>query len=1341
MTKRNPVSAPQNIWSDAQQVDNVDLTLEQNYNNIISSGIINNQVGSGVLPESLSQPILFDSSLATGFLDGEPNAPQVQPSDNNLGNQLEITLQNSLVSQRRRVKICIIGLDFQSNLQYEVFFFKENEIQVSKKHFTQILTILFNDFIGDPTLSLNLGGEIIIKEAKPLEISRDAIMVSQDSQPALFFRDFFVGAGYSSLTALLTAALPLYNVSSLSFNTQPLGTQFIYSGDVTTQVGQKFLASSNNIQKISVLLAVQNTGNPSDLIWNGDLIVSIYQLQSTIVSPSDIAPSLPIEFDPAPVPITQISFNYSSLQSTGTVLNGVFQPVDFVFSNSPIAGGNTIVPGNYYAFTVKRAGAANKCDILIATGGNTNVPNSWVTLFNGTLWVDLQEQDLWFQIWTDAAKVSDGQYYESGQGAIIPKTQLNESSGITVDYSLGQLSFVSNDIYHVIASTQSVDSNPQPDPRTGNPIQTQQEVVPNIELLNSIDTANLEQASEPLIIGAITDKNIKFYNSISSTITAGLHAATIVENQLIVRIVDDPTDTVRFDNTDSALISDLLNGYFVNAMITPDTGNLALSYRIASVELVSSILGDVNGDGIINQADLDLLETYAGFNMNIGLSPNSTVTTDGYHTTFVNGYNAQTVPFTNAFGISFQLVNTANNAVLYSGNDGVLVANPSNVRQAQFTSASVNFSNVIGISSYVLLINTPSVAANYGAFSITALDATSDVITLQKVFLSGDVLMEMLRADIDGDFVVSFEDGYLLQAYIDRQALTITQPSGFTGPTTNPYSKIGTRFNAIRFQLEAFVDRNDDYSTTVPGRSTAIHLLPDIFLADSNIWGRNFYTSPMTITILKELSWDESLITVNSIPRLVPTIFSSLSGLIVNPCTINGQVISKYEVPPVFDPGLVDVFSPNNVIIGTGELTRPNGAPYKVDFEVGTIILEIPDGLFIAEKSVNLMDDFIADYTGDGRTRLGYPSMRFADCSFVSNASLTNDQVRFSVSVQSFSPNTNGLSPSGWSGAIVDGKMGVALDPTTGVLTLNFTNLYQDAVLRTLNTKVQVQVYLKRGGFNNEPLFVNSTQLSNLLSLSSIFSGANNATVASLIDLTSDVSGILPIANGGTGLGTVGPDGYVLVSTGTGLAYQPPGASVPQRLMLVSNLVSQNNGSNSSPVSLNVLNPALDFPGANSFIFQGTFWTDKFNSPSNWARNTSYNVGNWVQNIGPGGGEILYVCTTSGVSSSSGSGPSVLGTGITDGTVVWRSANVSIELINDVGGTPIVIATFSTSYTLLAATSLGYPNLRFSIDVSSVFNTVSGYNLFLINLVGDTADTGGTKYTTMVCGGSWLLVS
>lgn len=270
MTKRTPVSAEQNSWFNAQQVDDTDLTLEQDYNNTITGSIINNHIGSGVLPEVLVQKVLFDSSLFSGFLDGVIVTPQNQPADNNFGNQLELELTNSLAAGKKTVKICIVGLDFQSNLQYEIFYFKINEIQISRKHFAKILLILVNDFIGNTDYSLNLGGRFTIKEAQPFSISRHALMISQDVEPNLFFRDFFVD-GFSSLTNLLQTALPLYNIDSLNITTAALDNKILSKDDVTTQIGQKFISKTHNIQKITLLMSVRNldVGSEDDLYCKG----------------------------------------------------------------------------------------------------------------------------------------------------------------------------------------------------------------------------------------------------------------------------------------------------------------------------------------------------------------------------------------------------------------------------------------------------------------------------------------------------------------------------------------------------------------------------------------------------------------------------------------------------------------------------------------------------------------------------------------------------------------------------------------------------------------------------------------------------------------------------------------------------------------------------------------------------------------------------------------------------------------------------------------------------------------------------------------------------------------
>jgi len=101
MTTRNPVSAIQNIWFDSEQVDDNDLSVEQNFNNAIQTGLVNNHIGSGVLPTVLEQNVLFDSLLVSGLLDGTNIQVQSQPSDKNNGNQLEIELTNSAVAGKK----------------------------------------------------------------------------------------------------------------------------------------------------------------------------------------------------------------------------------------------------------------------------------------------------------------------------------------------------------------------------------------------------------------------------------------------------------------------------------------------------------------------------------------------------------------------------------------------------------------------------------------------------------------------------------------------------------------------------------------------------------------------------------------------------------------------------------------------------------------------------------------------------------------------------------------------------------------------------------------------------------------------------------------------------------------------------------------------------------------------------------------------------------------------------------------------------------------------------------------------------------------------------------------
>lgn len=1056
---RISISSKQNIWSDAQSVDDEDLQLEQDHTGQLFSSLIGNHIGTGVLPEALSQPVIFDSSLSGDLLDGKSILPQAQPSDSNNGNQLEIELLGSLVAGKKTIKLVIIGLDFQNSLQYDTFTFARNERQLTKKHYRSILSILINDFIGAPLQSFNLGGRIIVRESTPMTLSRDSIMIAQDVEPNLIFRDFFV-ASAGTLSNLLATSLPSYNVDTLNIHTGYRQLRGLEENDVSSQIGQKFLASSNNIQKISLLLSVINNSDINNLAWTGDLIVSIYPLQSTVQSSSDIVPNLAIDFDPSPIPLAQISFDYASLLSTGVELTTVPQPVDFIFSNTPVGSGLLIKSGSYYIITVKRSGSADTCEIQLATGNNTSTITR-ESIFNGSVWVDIQEESLWFRAFTDAAKLSDGQAYDNGIGVQVTKTVLNQS-GIAEDYVFDKQPFLRNETYSAVLQAKIEESVKVQNERTGNDINSQKQYVPSISLMTSAQLAAIKSVSDPLILGTITDQNIKTSSVSGSTVSGAIHHYGMSGNEIVIKIIDDSTDGYRYDSDLITMISDLVSGKLNEAKFVPNTSNPTKFYRIVKAELMTLMYGDINGDGIIDNFDLLSAQRLLGTDLNF-------FPTEAQ-------YLVHRQVFTAEGSLIWQIISPGS-IVVASGANGILTPTPGDGTTSNFTSASGNFNSLPPLSGYRLVISGSLATANNGSFKIDSLfDNTTIVIS--KLIYSSNTFIDCLRADINGDMVVGTDDVGLITDYIN---LLAPFP-----PTSSPSNKIGKTFTAVRFTVDQYINRSDDYPNNDSNRSTTLHRAPDIYQDGYSIWaGQNVTTSPIQFSIVKQLNWKEHNIVVNSHPKMVPASFNFNSGGQSPLPSGNLNTYRDFPNAGTFDTGRNDLFVPNNLIVNTGgQLTTPNGSYYKVDFEVGTVSFEIPAvQTFGGEKTVNLLTDFISDFTGMGHTRLGYPALRFADGSPVSMAAFTRNQVRINVGIQSVSPQLNGVTPEAYEGIIVDNRIGVSIDYSTGLLTLQFNNLYKDPTQSTINTKVQITFFLKRAGFLNAPIFIGDNKTANLLGI------------------------------------------------------------------------------------------------------------------------------------------------------------------------------------------------------------------------------------------------------------------
>lgn len=965
MVIRKDVSVIQNKWHNAQRVDQEDLETEQNHNNEINAAIVQNYFGSGVLISSPQQKVLFDSNLVT-LTDGTGISPLEQPSDSNLGNQLEVELTESDVVGRFSVKVAVVGLSFDNTLQMDRFYFHRNEKQVTSKHYKRILSIFTNDFKGNENCSRELGGRLIIREVESFQLSRDPVMVAQDLEPDIFWRDFKVADLSMSLSQMIQEGIGSeYSVDGLDINTTGLTPRKLEANDVTSQIGQKFLASTNNIQKITLLLGVdKNTsvGVENQFDWTGDLVISLYGLQTSVDCPTDIVPSLAIDFDPSSTPLAQLSYNQNTLQEYGYVLTDVPQPIDFVFNSTIVSLPNRVIEsGKLYAVTIKRSGAATSGTLFTAIGRN-RIDNSCLTLFSGGVWVDVDNEHMWFQVWTDAAKVADGQGYDNGVGILFTKTTIDESTGATIDNQVGKYSFISTgeNIVNAAVLGAVLDQNTSiQDERTGNPVFSRQKFIPSFSFVTETTLDDLKLVSEPLVIGGMQDSNPK----INPTLVKTQNLPGLAKGDMFCIVNPD---------------ADLLGLNLLGSKLIPDNNSAAFTYRIVKTQYCVDGYGDVNGDGYIDSQDIALVNSLIG---------------ESYH-----------------------------------------------------------------LSS-----------------------------TQQKI-VDGEIsTLELLRADVDGDGYVTANDADLINQYVNKSINSFPAGSSFTH---------------LCLQVQQSIGRNDGYYDCADGYVrldgyTGLNLVNPDDLTSEELTYYGFILTPLIetnsifstvpfsgieYTIQPQPFWQPYLLGVSSRARQVACTLSSSTGIEEIECDEESPFgcEDRSLVEPDLDPGRNDFYVPDNLYVGKGQILRPDGEFYPIDLEIGTVILQLPQ-IPLNESVINVFDKFVAD-RGDGLTVAGYPAMRYADCSTVQPADLSLGRVRFNVSLQSFSPNLDGYSPEDGYGVIVDDIIGVLFDSTTGILRLTIKDLYVDDVFKTLVSKIQILVYLKKAGWKNSPLIINTSEVAGLIS-------------------------------------------------------------------------------------------------------------------------------------------------------------------------------------------------------------------------------------------------------------------
>jgi len=604
-------------WWDGQQVTRDEMRDEQDRNVGIDAANVANFFGSGIVEWSAVSSVIFDSSslnanqqtLLDGYsFDGQNiyvGTPLVAVSDQVNGVQLEVTLSNVRLTGAATTEVCIIGDQFGDDLIHDDLTFMENGTQITRGRYKHIRAILFNNFAGNmhgsEKYALNDAygwvGRCVVRESRAMEVSYDHIMASQTAQPNKFFEAFHPAGTYDTISSMLQTAIGAdKSVADMDIGLDSFAKREIAPSDVTTRIGQKFLATGTNIQKISTLLSVKYAPFPDGYDWAGSIVLTLHALQTDVSCPVAPIPDNTVDFDPDPSIVAQLTLDKAAMELQGIVLGGIPQVVDFVFTGNKIADPvrSPIELGRYYVFTIGRSGDAILGTIQIEEAPH-RATNGYMTVFNGTQWVNVKESDMWFSVEGDYVKAADGIAYQDGIGIEIPRVA-KDATNAEVPYVEGLLPFYTStrDAYnYVLLEREDEFSDPEQDQRTGNNVYSRVTAVPSISLINrsSLNTLLISDPA-PILLANARDQNPRG------------NPATIVGTTTLPGLTADNTFDILLPD------ADILNNNLVRSILYPDSVVCSESYRITSVTYVEDAYGDVNGDGVIDADDLAMINDW-----------------------------------------------------------------------------------------------------------------------------------------------------------------------------------------------------------------------------------------------------------------------------------------------------------------------------------------------------------------------------------------------------------------------------------------------------------------------------------------------------------------------------------------------------------------------------------------------------------------------------------------------------------------------------------------------------------------------------------------------------------
>lgn len=561
------------------------------------------------------------SVISAGFYDGRAITTDIQPSDSIHGNKLEIELTESEARGRDIVRVLIIGRTYNSleasgDLVAELIEFRKNEVKLTSNYFTKINGVIFNNFSGGEGLNeygsitykpLGIDGKITIKEASPLKVFYNSLNIESVQSPNMELKTFGSSSSSRSLIEEINLSLTSEDVIGdlfIDFDHKEI-LKFEENGSISKAFGQKFLNKSNNIQSVDLFMGLESGEN-----WTGELVFSIYELASDVNCKTDEDFDRLIDFDPDIVPIAEVSYDQETLADLGFKIGLEPKMISFDFSGSFIANPNMspeIKRDKFYAFMVSRRGDNSSGTILMYKGYDKSIRKEELLKplnpidkygrqetrfveFDPAVrrYIDDYTSSLWFRVNSSSAEVTDGIFYsDTGAAIVLPKIEeYVGNSYLPKSYNHIDLKDLSSGgkNYVVIDEKKSfVDADVHP--RTGNFIFTRIQDSAEINIYNQQEYSSLTNLNT-VVLGRVIDSNARSLDSYD-----GVFNLPGLINEDYFYII----------NPESGLITqDLIGRNFI-----PDTEcQCANVYKIVDVQCISSYLGDLDSSKKIEASDL-----------------------------------------------------------------------------------------------------------------------------------------------------------------------------------------------------------------------------------------------------------------------------------------------------------------------------------------------------------------------------------------------------------------------------------------------------------------------------------------------------------------------------------------------------------------------------------------------------------------------------------------------------------------------------------------------------------------------------------------------------------------